>query len=150
MVRADIMKETLFDESLPRGQDWDVFIRLAKRHVIGYLNKPLVRYNEGEHARISNRIKNVPVEEIEKRSVVLEKHKAFFGRRWYGRHVAGWLLYGIKHRDNKLQYLAYTIRRCGIGAVSYALANRLQQKLGEKLNAIRRGRLISNAGRVTS
>jgi len=136
MVRADIIKDMLFDETLPRGQDWDLFIRLAQRNAIGYLNKPLVRYNEGQHARISNRIKNVPVQEIEKRSVVLEKHKEFFGRRWYKRHVAGWLLYGIKHRDRKWQHLAYTIRKCGIGAVVYALADRVQQKLTEKRNLL--------------
>ena len=134
MVRAGIVKELLFDESLPRGQDWDLFIRLAQRHTIGYLNMRLVRYNEGQHARISNRIKNVAIEEIEKRSIVLEKHKEFFGRRWYGRHMAGWLLYGIKDRDNKWLYIKYAIGKCGIGAVIYVLVKRVQQKLAERRN----------------
>lgn len=136
MVRADIIKEMLFDEALPRGQDWDLFIRLAQRYAIGYLNMPLVKYDEGQHVRISNRIKNIPAQEIEKRSVVLEKHKELFGRHWHRRHLAGWLLYGIKHRDRKWQHLSYTIRRCGIGAVVYAIGTRIRQKIVEIISGI--------------
>jgi GalNAc5-diNAcBac-PP-undecaprenol beta-1,3-glucosyltransferase len=128
ILRSKIIKEMLFDETLPRGQDWDLFLRLAERYKIGYLNKPLVRYDEGSHTRISNRIKNISVEELEKRSIVLEKHKELFGRRWYRRHMAGWLLYGIKYRDAKWRHLAYTVRKCGIGAVSFALLTRIRQK----------------------
>lgn len=134
MLRANIMKDMLFDETLPRGQDWDLFLRLAERYKIGYLNKPLVRYDEGLHTRISNRIKNIPAAEIERRSIVLEKHKKLFGHRWYRRHLAGWLLYGIKHRDEKWRHLAYTVRRCGIGAVIFALSTRARQKIVEIKN----------------
>lgn len=129
MAKTSILKETMFDETLPRCQDWDIFIRIAKKYSISYINKPLVRYNEGEHGRISNVILNMPRVELEQRLVMLDKHREFFGALWYRRHLAGFLLYGIKHRTDKLRHLAYTVRRCGIAAVVRALSRRAYQKL---------------------
>lgn len=129
MARASVLKETLFDETLPRCQDWDIFIRIAKKYRIGYINKALVRYNEGEHGRISNAILNMPLAEIEKRLVILEKHREFFGPHWYRNHLAGFLLYGIKQRPDKLRHLAYSVKRCGFVPVVRALLRRAYQKL---------------------
>lgn len=129
MARADVLKGLEFDEALPRCQDWDLFIRLADRCRIGYLNKALVRYNEGSHDRISNAILNLPALEIERRLVILEKHRSFFGNKWYRRHLASFLLYGVKHRNDKWRHLSYTMRRCGVIPVARALLNRIYQKL---------------------
>lgn len=129
MAKASVLKGAMFDETLPRCQDWDIFIRIAKKHRIGYINKPLVRYNEGEHGRISNVILNMPRADLEKRLIMLDKHREFFGSKWYRRHLAGFLLYGIKHRPDKFRHLAYTVRRCGVGAVVRALWRRFYQKL---------------------
>ncbi len=41
MAKAHVLQQTMFDESLPRCQDWDLFIRIARKHEIAYLNKPL-------------------------------------------------------------------------------------------------------------
>ena len=38
----------LFDENLPAGQDWDMWIRLAKHHQFDYVNEPLVLYRVHE------------------------------------------------------------------------------------------------------
>lgn len=129
MAKTVVLQETLFDETLPNCQDWDIFIRIAKRYKIGYINQPLVRYNEGEHGRISNVIVNMPRADLERRLVMLEKHREFFGPRWYRRHLAGFLLYGLKHRPDKLSHLAYTVKRCGLMAVLRALGRRVYQKL---------------------
>jgi GalNAc5-diNAcBac-PP-undecaprenol beta-1,3-glucosyltransferase len=129
MARASVLKETMFDETLPRCQDWDIFIRIAKKYRIGYINKALVRYNEGEHGRISNAILNMPLAELEKRLVILEKHKKFFGPHWYRHHLAGFLLYGIKQRPDKLRHLDYSVKRCGFVPVVRALLRRAYQKL---------------------
>ncbi len=128
MARSAVLKSAMFDEGLPRCQDWDIFIRIAQCHAIGYLNMPLVRYNEGAHRRISNAILNKPAVEIEKTLRILDKHHQFFGSRWVRWHLAGFLLYGIKHRDNKVRYLLYVMCRCGVWAVLRALGRRLYQK----------------------
>lgn len=129
MAQAFILKQLLFDETLKRCQDWDLFIRLANRCMVGYLHEPLVRYNEGAHDRISNAIINLPPSEVEKQLRILEKHKDFFGRRWFRRHMCRFLLYGLKHRADRWQLLLYAAKRCGPGSVLWAICRRMQQKL---------------------
>lgn len=128
MARAKVIQETMFDESLPRYQDWDVFIRIGQKYRIGYLNKPFVRYNEGTHERISNKIINMPASALEKELRMVHKHRAFFGEKWYRLHVCRFMLYGIKYRPDKRAHIAYMIRKYGIGSVLQVMATRLWQK----------------------
>lgn len=129
MAKAAIMKEIMFDEDLPRCQDWDVFIRLSQKYKVGYLNRPLVRYNEGSHTRISNEILNLPARELKSRLQILEKHRSFFGPRLFRWHMSRFLLYGLKHRTDKWRHLLFTIRECGLMAVVRALSQRIYQRL---------------------
>jgi glycosyltransferase involved in cell wall biosynthesis len=131
MAQADVLKELLFDETLPRSQDWDLLIRLARRCTIGYVPKRLVRYNSGSHLRITNAgvVGALSNDEVEKRLRVCEKHREFFGERWYKRHVSRALLYGIRHQPDKLRRLLDAIRRCGIIPVLNTLTRRLGQIL---------------------
>lgn len=49
MVRKECFNRIgLFDENLPAGQDWDMWIRLAKHYQFDYINEPLVfgRFHE--------------------------------------------------------------------------------------------------------
>jgi len=43
-----------FDESLPRGNDGDFIRRLSKSYTVDYVPERLVRYNAGEHHRITS------------------------------------------------------------------------------------------------
>lgn len=132
LARADVLKSTLFDESLSMGQDWDIFIRIAQRHRIAYLDAPLLIYNDGTHDRITNAVVSMSIEQLENRFAILKKHQHFFGR-WYWRHLGTLLLYGIKHRPNKVQHLLYTLRRCGMASTVRALALRIRERLIERL-----------------
>jgi len=129
MASTSAMREVMFDEELPRGQDWDVFIRLAQKYRVGYLNRPLVKYNEGSHSRISNEITNMPAKDLVKRLRILEKHKTFFGPRWFSRHMSRFLLYQVRRRRDKWQHVFFTIRTCGIAAVAWALSRRVLFRL---------------------
>ena len=133
MARADVVKETMFDESLPRYQDWDIFIRIGQKYRIGYLNKPFVRYNEGAHERISNKIISMPASMLEKELRMVYKHLAFFGEKWFKLHVCRFMLYGIKHRPDKAAHISYMIKNYGAQSVIRALAQRLWQKAIEKI-----------------
>lgn len=136
MARAEVLKTTLFDESLPMGQDWDVFIRIAEKHRVAYLDIPLLTYNEGTHQRITNAAVGMSVADLERRSAILRKHRNFFGNRWYKRHLSALFLYGIKYRPNKIRHLWYTIRRCGVYATMMALVRRGYQKTSEWFRAL--------------
>jgi len=131
MARAALMKDVLFDETLPCYQDWDVFIRLAHRCTIAYIDKPLLRYNEGMHSRISNKLLDTPPEDLENRLLMLRKHREFFGPRWFKRHLGRNLVYGIKHREHKMHQLLYAVKKCGVGAVAWALLRRLFPRVAE-------------------
>lgn len=40
--KKEVFKDIIFDEKLPRFQDWDIAIRLAKKYKISYIDEPLV------------------------------------------------------------------------------------------------------------
>lgn len=126
MVSSDVARATLFDESLPRYQDWDFFIRIAQQRQIGYLNKPLVRYNEGAHGRITNSLVRCPREALEREFCMLYKHKEFFGKQLFRRHMSRALLYGLKHRPDKWRLLSSVMRRYGPLNVAGAIGGRLR------------------------
>lgn len=49
LARRDVFKKVKFDEDLPRFQDWDLAIRLAREYQISYTDSPLVNvYVQGD------------------------------------------------------------------------------------------------------
>lgn len=136
MARADVVKSTLFDETLPMGQDWDFFIRLALTRRIAYLAKPLLRYNGGDHPRITNARRNVPIAGLEQQLRVVHKHRQLFGTHWFKRQMCRGMLYGIKDRPDKLTLLGYTARRYGVINVMRAMASRARAR---RSKAVHRG-----------
>lgn len=134
MAKANVLKQIMFDESLPRCQDWDLFIRIAMNHKFAYLNKPLLRSGAGTHLRITNSVLNVPISELEHQFRMIHKHKQLFGTTWFKRHMSAALLFGIKHRRDKFSLLAYAIRWYGLVNVVRALAIRFEEKLSEGLS----------------
>jgi glycosyltransferase involved in cell wall biosynthesis len=134
MAKANVMKETMFDESLPRYQDWDVFIRIGQQYRIGYLNKPFVRYNEGAHERISNKIISMPATALENEIRMVHKHREFFGEKWFRWHVCRFMLYGIKYRSDKRAHIFYLVKNYGVGSVVKFLVKRFWQKMINRHN----------------
>jgi len=133
MGRADVFKSVLFDERLPRCQDWDLLIRLAMQYRVQYLGKRLVRYNDGQHNRISNALaksnEQSQTESAEKWLHFFNKHRTFFGERLYRRHVINALLYGIRDRSDKIKYLHEMAARMGYIPVVMALMQRLYSNI---------------------
>lgn len=135
LAKTYVLKQTMFDESLPRFQDWDLFIRIALKYKIAYLNKPLLRSNDGGHSRITNSVLRVPITELERHYSMVHKHKQLFGPRLFKRHMSGALLFGIKHRQDKFALLAYTTRRYGLLNVVRTLARRARVKFRKSLES---------------
>lgn len=135
LARSNVLRNTLFDENLPRCQDWDLFIRLVQRYTVAYVDEPLLKYNEGTHARISNEIVGMPAVELEKRLKILEKHCGFFGARWLRFHRAGFLLYGVRHRADRWAHLRYVAAECGTVAVVRAMMVRAYQIFEQRILA---------------
>jgi glycosyltransferase involved in cell wall biosynthesis len=136
MARANVLRDTLFDETLPRSQDWDIFIRLAQKYAIGYLNEPLVRQHKGSYPRIGNRIRNMRAREIENECRMLRKHERFLGTKWFRRHMCRKLLAERRNLRDKMVDIIYTARRYGAVNVLWALGKRFLVKERENLQRL--------------
>jgi glycosyltransferase involved in cell wall biosynthesis len=134
MVRSHVVKNIMFDEKLPNCQDWDLCIGIAQKYSIGCLDKPLVRYNDGRHDRISNKITQLSAAEVERRMQMLEKHKQFLGPAWYNRHMSRFLLYGVRRGPDRMAHVRYVARHYGVLNVARALSRRVWAVLIARMN----------------
>lgn len=130
-VKASVIRDVMFDETLTVGEDWDVFIRLAKKYRIGCLNEPLFIYHQiGQRAAaqrmISAAINKTTPADLEVRAAMLRKHRNFLGEKWFNYHFAGILLSYIGWKRNKTLFIRYAVRRCGAVAVMRVLLQRLR------------------------
>jgi glycosyltransferase involved in cell wall biosynthesis len=125
MGKSSVLREVMFDEDLSCRQDWDLLVRLAKKYKIKYLKTPLVIYNNSGHDRISNEGIRLPVDRLEHRLGAFYKHREFLGGFWFNYRVAKTFLAFFKYRQNKLNHLFYTFKRCGIVPVLFYFCIRL-------------------------
>lgn len=129
MGRREVFLEIPFDESLRRDEDWDLLLRMVRCYRIGYLNEPLVAYDDGGHARLTNRLINATPERLEGEMRVVRKHAASLGPFWVNYHLAGYLLAYMRRRPSPFRHLQYAIGRCGIAPVSLVLWHKLVDRL---------------------
>ncbi|BAU48102.1 glycosyl transferase family 2 [Sulfurifustis variabilis] len=129
MAKAGLIRETLFDEELARGQDWDLFIRIALKREIAYLDKPLLRYDAGVHDRITNRLSRVSVREMAHQLRVIEKHRPLFGEKWFHRRMCEALLYDFGRRKDRAGVLVHAARSHGWLNVVRILMMRLRERI---------------------
>ena len=126
--KAHVFRDVMFDENLRQGEDWDVFIRIAQRYSIGWVEGELLIYNKGDHARATNVAKNLTGLELEKRTAILNKHREFLGEKWFKYHFADTVLGYIGSRPDKLSSIAYAIKRCGFIPVAVSLINKVRRR----------------------
>jgi glycosyltransferase involved in cell wall biosynthesis len=55
LCETKLLQQTMFDSSLHRSQDWDIYLRIAQFTSFSYIQVPLYVYDDGDHARMSNR-----------------------------------------------------------------------------------------------
>jgi glycosyltransferase involved in cell wall biosynthesis len=131
LIRARLIKDVLFDESLPCYQDWDVLLRLCSRYKTCFLDEPLVLFNDGTHQRISHgAISGSSADEDRLRPIF--KHRDFLGPFWVRYHVAKQTLSHFKERRHKMAHLIAVIRRCGVVPVLLLCYHRLDFKMQSK------------------
>lgn len=129
LARKHVFSELKFDETLKQGEDWDAFIRIAEQHTIGWINEPLLLYNEGEQDRMTSVAKQMSGADFEKQTPMLYKHREFFGEWWFQYHLADTYLAYIGSRPNKIESIRYAIRKCGLSPVVRALRDKIWIKI---------------------
>lgn len=126
-----------FDETLDNGQDWDIFVRLARDRPIAYVDQPLHRYRRGNHESITTRLKTQGVAAMERRLVVTYKHREWLGEPHFRRRIAHSILGYIGHRPQPWKLVLLALRKSGLKATASVLV----QKFG---NFMKRGGKLTN------
>lgn len=111
--KTDIIQELMFDESLPCGQDWDIYVRIAKHHKIGFVPKNLFQYRIGGHEGITSKGEMISVEGFGDRLASIRKHRAWLGEKHYKSRIAKQILLMLPRRTNKLSWVRYSAREAG-------------------------------------
>lgn len=134
LAKTSILRELRFDEDLRQGEDWDAFIRIAQKYSIGYVQEPLLLYNDGAHERMTNQAKNLSLPDLEKRMPVLNKHRSFFGPYWFRYHVADTYLSYFTTRKDKMAVIRYAAIRCGVLPVVSVLWRKVLSKISMRMS----------------
>lgn len=87
LMRRRVFEEAgRFDPEQPAMQDWDLWLRIARRHKIGYIPECLVKYyiHTGDHITKSPQKRRLGLERIDKKnSVYLDENPHLKGEHYY-------------------------------------------------------------------
>ncbi len=129
-ARRTALQDEPFDEQLSNSQDWDLLIRFAAKATIAYAAEPLYLFSDGDHDRITNKIKTMQVAELDTRLNALRKHRQLIGEVNYRRKAAGTILAYISERENKATYIKYCLQQVGVCTTMSYLLSKVLRKLG--------------------
>ncbi len=125
LATRDVMQAESFDPAIPRGQDWDVFVRLARRRPIAYIDRPLYLRRSGHDRITTAALRKAPAELLES-AAVLYKHRDWLGEGAFRRRLARVLLSFIAQRKRKSRYVATALRHAGPKATFLELLKKLR------------------------
>jgi glycosyltransferase involved in cell wall biosynthesis len=135
LVRADVMRRLLFDETLPCNQDWDLMMRLVEVGRVRYLRDPLVVFNDGDHIRITRTPDAHEEPERSPRNRALYKHRDALGPFWFNYQLARRMLRDVRGRGHPLQQLGRTLLRCGVMPVAAVYGQRMAAHMGRRASS---------------
>ncbi len=115
LAKRDVMQVEPFDPAIPRGQDWDVFVRLVQRQPIAYIDRPLYLRRSG-HDRITTAALQKTPAELLTSAAALTKHRDWLGEAAYRKRLARMLLSFIAQRRGKHRYVGAALRHAGLRA----------------------------------
>lgn len=127
MIRADVLARCgLFDESLPYGEDWDLWLRISRHYRFARLSRLLVLYRQhrGQGSRV--------LRDVDYRTKILSEAVAQWGlaspdgraitRREFNRNISRY-------------HVAYGLNRLGANQVARSWASFCRGWIAEPLNA---------------
>lgn len=114
LCAKSVLEETMFDSSLHRAQDWDIYIRIAMKTNFAYVTEPLYIYDDGDHARMSNKFSTISIEDYKLRLDMLKKHRKTLTPNSYITHVAELILPSLKTRKDKAAIFKLSVEEIGL------------------------------------
>jgi len=125
----DKILEVGFDETLPCGQDWDMFIRLSMLGDLIYVQEPLFLYRRGAHDSVTLKSKTLQIDELEPRLASIYKHRAWLGERPFRLRVAAQALAYFPQKKNRVLWIKESIRLAGVTATLQVLVRKFHSRV---------------------
>ncbi|MEI4197909.1 glycosyltransferase family 2 protein [Roseovarius sp. E0-M6] len=126
IARRALLLAEPFDVMLRRAQDWDLFVRLAKRGQLMLVEKPLYFRRVGHDRITTNAMRQTPEELFATAAAATHKHRDWLGEPAYRRRLAIAMLSYISQRERKLRYITAAIRHSGFRVTLGVLASKLR------------------------
>lgn len=135
--RRKVLEKLQFDETLPNGQDWDMFVRLLTEGM-DFRNIPeaLFLYRFQNEDGIGAKVRKLAPKDIYPRLASAYKHKEFLGDYWFKKRVSEQVLFSLKHKKNKKDWILLSIRLAGFMATVNFFFRALRRKILKKPMAI--------------
>ncbi|MCT8158635.1 glycosyltransferase family 2 protein [Pseudoruegeria sp. SHC-113] len=127
LATARVLEEEKFDPAIPRGQDWDLFVRLVQRHPLAFVDRSLYLRQTG-HERITTTALELSPEDLLARAAAVEKHRTWLGEDAYRQRMAANLLAFISQRQGKLRYIRASLKHAGYRATVGHFTKTLRKK----------------------
>ena len=116
-----------FDETLDNGQDWDMFVRLARQAPIRYVAEPLFHYRRGSHDSITTKVRQMRPADMERRLLVTYKHREWLGERMFRRRIAHTILGYLGTRNQPWKLVLMALRKSGPLATATVLSEKFSK-----------------------
>lgn len=133
LCRREYLVEHPFDVDLPCGQDWDLYISLAKKGNIAYVNESCFRYRTASTDSITTKQKSISVEDIKHRLKVSDKHREWMGEDAYNARVAAAYLAYIRFKTKPFRFIKASFKHAGIKATILYVYRSLKRKVALSL-----------------
>lgn len=131
--KKEIIEKLLFDEQLPNGQDWDMFVRLLLgNYNFKNISKGLFLYRFQNADGIGAKLRTLKPEDVVHRLASANKHREFLGDYWYKKRVCDQVLFSLKHKKNRLLWIVLAVRLTGFKVTAKFFFNMVKRKMLNK------------------
>lgn len=134
-IRKSLALEERFDETLPNGQDWDMYVRLLQKgYTLFNIPKPIFLYRFMNMDGIGAKVAKMTPEEAVVRLRSADKHRSFLGDRNYRKRVAAQLLVYLPLKKDKLKWVMKSVHIAGWSTTFNHLAAVTVKKLRQRVS----------------
>lgn len=128
LARREVLLNEPFDESLPCAQDWDLFIRLAQKGTLLYVDEPLFLRRMGSYESITRKAACSSFADIQPRLAAARKHRNWMGEKNFRDRVANMVLAYLSKKPRKCQWVLHSIQQAGVRATVTCMHAKLTKK----------------------
>lgn len=131
--KKEIIEKLLFDEQLPNGQDWDMFVRLLLgNYNFRNISKGLFLYRFQNADGIGAKLRTLKPDDVVHRLASANKHREFLGDYCYKKRVCDQVLFSLKHKKNRLSWIVLAVRLTGFKVTAKFFFNMVKRKMLNK------------------